>query len=303
MRLILFIFMSGIVAIICLPILIGILLIRRYKNNNINSNNIADDPIEIQKRRYNEAQGYYRKQRSKQNENQSQSQNQEQAQSQKYTHTQRQEQIPNHNSVQEHDLSKDYAFIEWLKELQNYNQIQTQNQSQKCENANRETEKSVTNNKEPRPETETSTSFNEKYDKDKRYKCKCGYYVKSKDERSIADFLTENYITFEYEKEYQYNVKLNKKDIKTLHPDFFIKGPVTYKGRTIENVYIEYWGLDTPEYLKSKEYKLNVYKSNNTTLISLYPEDILDCEKSLSIKLTQFKDRQINYEGNNTFRA
>lgn len=94
-------------------------------------NNVADNQKDIEQRRYNEAQGYYRNQRSKQTENQSQKQGQ--AQSQKYTNTQRQEQIPNHNSVQEHDLSKDYAFIEWLKELQNYNQIQTQNQSQKYE--------------------------------------------------------------------------------------------------------------------------------------------------------------------------
>ena len=257
-------------------------------------NNVADNQKDIEQRRYNEAQGYYRKQRSKQNVNQSQ--NQGQTQSDNHAHTQKREEIPNHNQAQEHDLSKDYAFIEYLKELRNYNQSQTQKQSQKSENANKNAEKSDTNNWKPKFESEakTSTSFDEKYD-NKMYKCKCGIYVRSNGERSIADFFYENNIPFEYEIEYQYKAKWDKKGIKTFRPDFFIKGPVTYKGRKIEDVYIEYWGLDTPEYLNWKEYKLKVYKYNRTTLISLYPEDILDCGNSLPVKLTQYKDRQINY--------
>ena len=299
----------GIIGIITLPILILFFIIRGCRNKNRES--VSDNQKDIEKQRYNEAQGYYRNQRRKQKEDQSQSQKQEQTQSETHAHTQQQDQDqdqdldPDPDPDKGQDLSKYYAFIDWLKELQNSNRNQSQNQSEKYEDANRETKKSATNDKEPKPKTETeaSTSFNEKYDKDKRYKCKCGIYVKSKDERSIADFLFENNIPFEYEREYQYNVKWNKKVLKTLHPDFFIKGPVTYKGRKIEKVYIEYWGLDTPEYLKIKEYKLKVYNDNKTTLISLYPEDILDCEKSLPVKLTQYKERQINYEDNNTFRA
>lgn len=144
----------------------------------------------------------------------------------------------------------------------------------------------------------TYTDFHKKYGHKNKYKCKCGIYVKSKDERTIADFLYENKIPFQYEEMndyYAYDVNWNRMRRREIYPDFFIKGPVTFQGRKIENVYIEYWGMDTPKYLKRKAEKYEVYKNNNCTLISIYPEDLFDSENGLTKKLTQFKDRQINY--------
>ena len=140
--------------------------------------------------------------------------------------------------------------------------------------------------------------FHKEYSDNNEYKCKCGIYVKSKDEQTIADFLHENEISFQYEPMndyYAYDINLNSIVRKEIYPDFFIKGPVTLQDRRIENVYIEYWGLNTPEYLESKAQKLKVYKDHNCTLINLYPEDLYDSENSLTEKLTQFIDRQLNY--------
>lgn len=129
MTLILFIFTAGIIGVISLPILILFLIIRNCKNNK--SESVADDRIDIEMQRHNEAQGYYRNQKNKQEENQSQ--NQEQDQTEEHTNTQGKNESQNCDPVQEQDLSRYYAFIEWLKQLQKYNQNQSQNQSQKYE--------------------------------------------------------------------------------------------------------------------------------------------------------------------------
>lgn len=140
--------------------------------------------------------------------------------------------------------------------------------------------------------------FHHKYDSKNTYKCKCGIYVKSNGERTVADFLYENNIPFEYEPEsqyWEYNVSTDYLKVKAIHPDFFVKGPVYFRRKRIENVYIEYWGLNTPEYNNIKDYKFKIYKHHNCTLINLYPEDLYDCKSSLTKKLTQFQDREINY--------
>ena len=147
-------------------------------------------------------------------------------------------------------------------------------------------------------QSQPKDSFHQKYDHNNKFKCECGIYVKSQGERTVADFLYKNNIPFEYETEgayWEYDLRWNNPKYKSIHPDFFIKGPVTFHGRRIEKVYIEYWGMDTPEYLEKQAYKYNVYKRHNCTLINLYPEDLYDCESSLTSKLTGFKDRQINY--------
>ncbi len=128
MGFILFVFIAGVIGIISLPISILFSIIRECKNNEDNS---PDNKIEIEKIKHNEAQGYYRNQRAKQKENQTQ--NQQEAQNEKLTDTQCQEQPQNHNPDQEQDLSKYYGFIEWLKQLQNYNQNKSRDQSPKHE--------------------------------------------------------------------------------------------------------------------------------------------------------------------------
>lgn len=138
----------------------------------------------------------------------------------------------------------------------------------------------------------------ETYDSKLKYKCKNGIYVRSLSERDISNFLTDKGIEHIYEKVLKYssyNAYTGYEKKKTLHPDFYIKGPIAFENRILKNVYIEFWGLDSKEYIEKKEYKLNVYKQINITLINVYKEDIEDIEKSLKYKLSHYIDNEINF--------
>ena len=140
--------------------------------------------------------------------------------------------------------------------------------------------------------------FDYKYDYQKIYKCENDIYVKSQGERTISDFLYANNIPFEYEtkcKYGEYNIETHEITARYIVPDFFIKGPVFYKGTKLENIYIEFWGRNDRTYLETKEYRISIYEAHKATLINIYPEDIYDYKKSLEYKLTNFENNKINY--------
>ena len=136
------------------------------------------------------------------------------------------------------------------------------------------------------------------YDNQK-YKCDCGIFVRSQGERTISDFLYKNKIYHEYEKKIVYNeFDLTKNTVrrKSIKPDFYIQGPVNFKNKIIENVYIEFFGITgIKEYEESNLYKEKVYKDLQTTVIIIYPDDIENYKESLTYKLTNFNYNQINY--------
>ena len=134
------------------------------------------------------------------------------------------------------------------------------------------------------------------FNDNKKYTCKSGVKVRSLSEKIISDFLTENGITHEYEKEFSYLELKGHSNLreKTLHPDFYIPGPVEFNGRTITNVFIEFWGLNNDEYNDVKKYKLKVYEYYNLTLINVNSEDLIDINKSLKTKLLNYKEHCIN---------
>ena len=141
-------------------------------------------------------------------------------------------------------------------------------------------------------------NFNNKYSNDLKYKCKSGILVRSLSEREISNYLTEHNINHEYEKELKYSkynffTDITKKG--TLHPDFYIKGPVKFNNRILKDIYIEFWGLDNQEYIDQKNFKLKVYNALNITLINLYKEDLIDLEKQLEYKFSNYKTNKINY--------
>jgi len=122
------------------------------------------------------------------------------------------------------------------------------------------------------------------------YQTSKGFYVKSKDERCISDFLTENRIFHLYEKPFPIS------EGRYLLPDFYIKGPIMFNGRIIKDIYIEHWGRENDEaYNQKKEEKLLLYKKAGITLINTYPDDIINYRESLTHKLTHYKEHQINY--------
>ena len=144
---------------------------------------------------------------------------------------------------------------------------------------------------ETQTEIKKNSSDQETGNTQKRYyKTSKGFYVKSKDERYISDFLTENRIFHLYEKPFPISKG------KYLLPDFYIEGPVMFNGRMIKEVYIEHWGRENDEeYNKKKEAKLLLYKQAGITLINTYPDDIINYRDSLTHKLTHYTEHKINY--------
>ena len=108
-----------------------------------------------------------------------------------------------------------------------------------------------------------------------------GYEVKSNGEADIANFLYMNSVLCRYEDEYK--VDTSDKDHGRYRPDFHIMGT---------DIYIEYFGIDAngnvsssltdrdPDaarrYNESIEWKREVHKQNNTVLIELTYQDLLD---------------------------
>ena len=133
----------------------------------------------------------------------------------------------------------------------------------------------------------------------KQYVCENGLIVKSQGERTISDFLYRNHIPHQYEKKLHYREKniINEKSIeKSIKPDFYIEGPVEFNGKTIKDIYIEFFGLkNNVDYDKSNEYKKQVYSALSTTVIIIYPKDIEDYKKSLTYKLSNYKENKINF--------
>ncbi len=93
-----------------------------------------------------------------------------------------------------------------------------------------------------------------------------GHYVKSNPESIIDDILYDVRIVHCYEKK----VPISS-DESTIKADWFI--PVT-DGR--HGIYIEYWGMNTKEYLENKERKRKAYKEHDIPLIEIEKDDYKD---------------------------
>lgn len=144
----------------------------------------------------------------------------------------------------------------------------------------------------------TLNQFHKKYDKQKVWKCENGIYVRSQGERTIADFLYSHNIPFEYEVERrygEYNTQTQKITGKLLVPDFYIKGPINFKNKILEDIYIEFWGKNDKSYLERKENKIKIYTFHKSTLINIYIDDLYDYKNILTYKLTNFKYNNNNY--------
>jgi hypothetical protein len=83
--------------------------------------------------------------------------------------------------------------------------------------------------------------------------------VQSKGERKIADWLAERSL------EYRYDDKLQIIQGYAIRPDFYLPQ---------FDVYIEYWGLDTTDYIIGMNIKKKLYQQEGKKLISLYPDDL-----------------------------
>ena len=114
-----------------------------------------------------------------------------------------------------------------------------------------------------------------------RYTCKDGHVVKSKSERDIDNYLFEHNIPHGYEKELP--VWLGRK--RSFASWFFLPN---YLGQG-KHVYVEHWGYNENniQYIKTKKFKMPIYKKLGITLICT-------CEKSDSGKIDSALDRKLN---------
>lgn len=123
------------------------------------------------------------------------------------------------------------------------------------------------------------------------FTCKDGHVVKSKSEREIDNYLFDKGIFHVYEKEVHYGAK----DNEVLHPDFYL--PKYLDG---EDVYIEHWGFgeENTRYTDSKNFKIDIYKKKDLTVVCTFEKDMGNIESTLERKLdkTLIKLKSINFD-------
>jgi len=100
-----------------------------------------------------------------------------------------------------------------------------------------------------------------------------GTVVQSQGERRIADWLTTHGITYRYDAKFRIIGEFQ------IRPDFYLPEV---------DVYIEYWGLSTPQYKMSMYKKQTLYQQEGKRLISVYPADLPHLDALLRTKLQLF---------------
>ncbi|MBI2440028.1 MAG: HEAT repeat domain-containing protein [Lentisphaerae bacterium] len=100
-----------------------------------------------------------------------------------------------------------------------------------------------------------------------------GTVVQSEGERRIAEWLTAHGIA------YRYDAKFRIVGEFQIRPDFYLPEL---------DVYIEYWGLDTPQYKMSMYKKQTLYQQEGKRLVSVHPQDLSGLDALLVVKLRLF---------------
>lgn len=100
-----------------------------------------------------------------------------------------------------------------------------------------------------------------------------GTIVQSDGERRIADWLTAHGLTYRYDAKYRIIGEFQ------IRPDFYLPEL---------DVYVEYWGMDTPQYKMNMYKKQMLYPQEGKRLISVYPGDLPNLNTLLIAKLRLF---------------
>lgn len=112
--------------------------------------------------------------------------------------------------------------------------------------------------------------FEAQVELNKTIEARDGSLVQSRGERLIADWLAAHGIA------YRYDAKVRIIAEFQIRPDFYLPE---------QDVYIEYWGLDSPQYKMSMYKKQMLYQQEGKRLISIYPKDLSGLDELLSGKL------------------
>jgi len=97
-----------------------------------------------------------------------------------------------------------------------------------------------------------------------------GTIVQSGGERRIAEWLTSHGLAYRYDNKFRIIAEFQ------IRPDFYLPEL---------DVYIEYWGLDTPRYKMSMYKKQMLYQQEGKRLISVHPKDLPVLDSLLNSKL------------------
>ena len=116
-------------------------------------------------------------------------------------------------------------------------------------------------------------NFETQVEINKTIEARDGTVVQSEGERRIADWLTAHGLA------YRYDAKFRIVGEFQIRPDFYLPEL---------DVYIEYWGLDTPQYKMSMYKKQTLYQQEGKRLISVYPKDLPVLDRLLATKLRLF---------------
>ena len=100
-----------------------------------------------------------------------------------------------------------------------------------------------------------------------------GTVVQSDGERRIAEWLTAHGIAYRYDAKYRIIAEFQ------IRPDFYLPEL---------DVYIEYWGLDTPQYKMSMYKKHTLYQQEGKKPIPVHPQDKPALDRLLRAKLRLF---------------
>jgi hypothetical protein len=117
--------------------------------------------------------------------------------------------------------------------------------------------------------------------------------MKSKGERAIAEILEKYNVNFVYE--HPLLIKEKKENdtekLRIWYPDFWLPQ---------YSIVIEYFGMNTREYLKGKEAKMDAYKKLDIDCIPVYPKTLgkdlksyllINIKKLINEKVRHFENR------------
>jgi hypothetical protein len=116
-------------------------------------------------------------------------------------------------------------------------------------------------------------NFETQVEINKTIEARDGTLVQSKGERCIAEWLTAQGLAYRYDAKFRIIAEFQ------IRPDFYLPEL---------DVYIEYWGLDTPQYKMSMYKKQMLYQQEGKRLISVYPQDLPRLDSLLAAKLGLF---------------
>jgi len=113
-------------------------------------------------------------------------------------------------------------------------------------------------------------NFQTQVEINKTIQARDGAIVQSVGERRIAEWLTAQGIAYRYDAKFRIIGEFQ------IRPDFYLPEL---------DVYVEYWGMDTPQYKMSMYKKQILYQQEGKKLVSVYPADLSRLGTLLSAKL------------------